>query len=158
MVTARSERGAQQRRGRKPAPRARVSTIPSRVDERTEILMEYAPECLPPKEDRRRRNSAESKFVAYFGDALEPVSRRVRKGWTATIDPETKEHVTHNGDPLYTMSREEYQRTVIEPPANESREIIRDCLLGEDEMAVSAGATTEDELGVVEFEDTDEGV
>ena len=152
-VADREQRNQRRRRTRRPAPRAVVSHAPARVDERTEILMQYAPECLTPKSDRRRKKRVFSSHVAYFGDEQEPIARRLRKGWEAVVDPETKEQVTHNGMPLFRMTRDQYTETVIDPPGNESKEIIRDCLLAEDHLSREADAYAEDEEGEVEYDE-----
>lgn len=129
---------------RKPAPAGVVAFRPY-TDERTELIHQYAPEC-EDKLDGYGREKAESKWVAYFGDEKEPVSRRKSMGFEPVIDPETKQQVTHNGDPLWRIPREKYAER-IERPAAESREIVQDQFEAQDAEARSIGAYVGDENG-----------
>jgi len=130
---------------RKPAPNVSVEED-IWGSERQELLTQYAPECIAPKPDRRRKRQLKSQFVAYFGDPAEPVERRINKGWEAVVDKNGKQ-VTHNGDPLYRMKRENYERKVLDPPNKRSHRIVKDSLLAHDSDARSAGAFPVDDRG-----------
>lgn len=115
-------------KGRKPAPKATVNDA-LYDDEMGDLVRQYAPECLPPKPDRRRRRPAKSPFVAYWSDPGEPAGRRAYKGWEPVKD-EDGTQVSYNDHLLWRTNRDNYEARVMDPPARRSFRSVKRALKG----------------------------
>ncbi len=74
------------------------------VDERKELIGVYAKDCLNQTQNGKDVRDS-SKFMAFWGDPDEKPATYRRQGYEPVMDPETKEQVTHRGDPLWKRPR-----------------------------------------------------
>ena len=119
------------RTGRRvPVPKALEQLEPLWTDERKELIAVYAKDCL-----NRQKNGREvpdsSAATAFWGDPDIPSAQYRRLGYEPVVDPETKEQVTHRGDPLFRRARE-LTKKALDLPARHSAAMVEDAALAKE--------------------------
>ena len=127
---------------RKKAPKVRVLNR-SEVNERQEIVRMFAPDAIDVQEEQHvgvNKMTATGKHInklhAFFGDPNVRPEVYEADGYTAVT--KDGEHITHRGDPLYTLPQDEYEenRAVGEEI---SRQSVETSVAGEDDTATQMG-------------------